>query len=302
LDSAWGYLNEGLALFGRYGEIGSILGYISLARIKQAEGDTQASYDYLHKARQLAVGFDTTDLDDLIVDSCEAWFWLMEGKLHAADRWALERGLHEQDIPTVDLDTTYLDIHELELSVLARLYVAQGKIDSALAVLQPLLQAARKMGRMRSAIRLMAQQAVAHYAGGDDEQAVSVLSQTLSLAEPEGFVRTFLDEGERMTQLLYLAMDRGIEPEYIGKLLANTLVQKKARKPTSVLIEPLSGREIEVLQLIAEGLSNREIAERLVISLSTVKGHTTKIFGKLNVNSRTQAVATARQLGMLPKA
>ena len=105
-----------------------------------------------------------------------------------------------------------------------------------------------------------------------------------------------------MTQLLYLAMDRGIEPEYIGKLLANTLVQKKARQPTSALIEPLSGREIEVLQLIAEGLSNREIAERLVISLSTVKGHTTKIYGKLNVNSRTQAVATARQLGMLPKA
>ena len=308
LDAAREYLNEGLTLFGQYGEIGSILGYISLARVSQAEGDIMASYDYLHKARQLAVGFDTTDIDDLIVDSCEAWFWLMEGQLHAADRWALDRGLHEQEIPGDDVDTTYLDIHELELSVLARLYVAQGKIDSALATIQPLLQAAGNMGRMRSIIRLMAQQAVAHYAGGDDERAVSVLSQALALAEPEGYIRTFLDEGERMTQLLYLAMDQGLAPEYIGKLLAETFVHKKDRKPMSkdefpsTLIEPLSGREIEVLQLIAEGLSNREIAERLVISLSTVKGHTSKIYGKLDVYSRTQAVAAARQLGLLPKA
>jgi LuxR family maltose regulon positive regulatory protein len=307
LDTAWEYLNEGQALFGQYGEIGSILSYISLARVKQATGDFMAAHNYLYEARQLALGFDTTDIDDLLVDTCEVWFWLMEGELEAASRWVVERGLYEQDIPEVEDDTSYLDIHELELAVLARLYVAQGKVDDALAVLQPLLQAARKTGRMRSAIRLMAQQAVAHFAGSDDQQALSVLSQALSLAEPEGYVRTFLDEGKSMAQLLYLAMDSEIEREYIGKLLANIEVQRVGRKPTTIVdpssgwIEPLSEREIEVLQLIAEGLSNREIAERLVISLSTVKGHTAKIYGKLNVNSRTQAVAKARQLGLLPE-
>jgi LuxR family maltose regulon positive regulatory protein len=307
LDTAWRYINEGLTLFGQYGEIGSILGYISLARIKQGKGDLKAAHNYVNKARQLAVSFDTTDMDDLLVDTCEIWLWLIEGKVEAADQWARARGLYEHEFPKTEDDPSYLDIHELELAVLARLYVNQGKIDRALVVLQPLLQAARQTGRIRSVIRLMAQQSVAYFSTSDEEQALSILSQALSLAEPEGFVRTFLDEGEMMVQLLYLAMERDIEKEYIGKLLASVELPAAARQPTAIVdpssgwIEPLSRREIEVLQLIAEGLTNREIADRLVISLSTVKGHTAKIYGKLNVNSRTQAVAKARQLGLLPQ-
>ncbi len=308
LDSAQQYLSDGLTHFGQHGEIGAMIGYVSLARVKQAQEDMGSAHDYLQKARQMAVYFDATEMDDALVDTYEAWFHLQEGQVAAAAQWAEARGLDEQAIPKIDGEMPYFDIHEVELAVLARLFLAQGKTDQALAVLEPLLQASRQTGRMRSTLRLMTQQAVTYYAIEDKEQALSVLGQALSLAEPEGFVRTFVDEGEPMAQLLYLAMENGIEVAYSGKLLAafegTTIDQRTVDSPVaddpSTLIEPLSERELEVLQLIAEGLTNREIASRLFLSLNTVKTHTRNIYGKLDTHNRTQAVARARALGILP--
>jgi LuxR family maltose regulon positive regulatory protein len=154
-------------------------------------------------------------------------------------------------------------------------------------------------------LKVMVLQAVAHHTHGETEEAVQLLGDALALAEPGGFIRIFVDEGPPMAQLLSEAAAHGIMPDYSGKLLA--IFESEAQKSedtsylpsTQPLIEPLSQRELEVLQLMALGLSNREISERLFLALSTVKGHNRRIFGKLGVQRRTEAVALARELGLL---
>jgi LuxR family maltose regulon positive regulatory protein len=142
---------------------------------------------------------------------------------------------------------------------------------------------------------------------GNHDTAVQILDQALSMAEPEGYRRTFLDEGQPIAALLYQSIASGTNPTYAGILLKE-FSKESAEQPAAFLqvdpdeklIEPLSDREQEVLALIAEGLSNQEIAERLYLSLSTVKSHASHIYDKLNVSKRTQAVSRARSLGLLP--
>jgi LuxR family maltose regulon positive regulatory protein len=143
-------------------------------------------------------------------------------------------------------------------------------------------------------------------AEGNLPKALSLLECALALAEPGGFVRIFVDEGPLMGQLLFEVLGRGIAPDYVRQLLAafpvpeqGHSVPPESRVPESDYIEPLSEREIELLHLIAEGLTNPEIASRLVLSLHTVKTHTRNIYGKLDVHNRTEAVARARFLGFL---
>jgi DNA-binding CsgD family transcriptional regulator len=152
-----------------------------------------------------------------------------------------------------------------------------------------------------------ADQAVAFHAQGDTTQAMSRLERALAIAEPGGFIRTFADEGPPMGRVLYEALSREIAPDYVRRLLAafpsvepEQREPSKSQAPETELIEPLSERELEVLQLIAEGLTNREIASRLFLSLNTVKTHTRNVYGKLDVHNRTQAVGRARALGVLP--
>ena len=140
-------------------------------------------------------------------------------------------------------------------------------------------------------------QAVINHSMGETQTALEILEPALNLAREEGFVRTFLDEGEPMVQLLYEAASRGIAPEYVGQLLAaytSSESFKRQTKDQKELLEPLSERQVEVLTLIAEGFSNQEIASQLHISLSTVKGHTSNIYGKLLVHNRAQAVIRAK--------
>jgi LuxR family maltose regulon positive regulatory protein len=142
---------------------------------------------------------------------------------------------------------------------------------------------------------------LAAQSGGDTAQAISTLEQALTLAEPGGFIRTFVDEGPPMKALLKkIKAQDGDLKEYIHKLLAAFGEKENYTSSTSPpLIEPLSERELEVLQLISEGLTNREIADRLYLSVNTVKVHTRNIYGKLGVNNRTQAAAKARDFGIL---
>jgi LuxR family maltose regulon positive regulatory protein len=149
-------------------------------------------------------------------------------------------------------------------------------------------------------IRILALQAHAFQVKGNVDEALSALKRALSLAEPEGYVRTFVDEGEPMARLLRRALTQGISPEYTGKLLGALGESAHPAPPAAqALVEPLTERELEVLRLIAAGLSNAEIARELVIAVSTVKTHINRIYGKLDAKSRTQAVAKAQTLNLV---
>jgi LuxR family maltose regulon positive regulatory protein len=163
-----------------------------------------------------------------------------------------------------------------------------------------------KGGHTSRAIEVLILQALVLQAQGNSERAHIPLERALSLAEPGGYVRTFVDEGPPMARLLYEALARGIAPDYTRRLLAAFPVagpelppSPVVRRPSSALVEPLSEREAEILELIAEGLTNREIASRLFLSLNTVNAHTRNAYGKLAVHSRTGAVARARALRLL---
>jgi LuxR family maltose regulon positive regulatory protein len=188
----------------------------------------------------------------------------------------------------------------------ARVHLAQRDPSAALAVLARLRAQVEARGWADERLKVLLLQALALQAQGEEAQAVSLLGDALALAEPGGFIRLFVDEGAPMAHLLTIVAAQGMLPDYTGKLLAVFEAKKQqseasASQPSSAqpLIEPLSPREREVLQLIAQGLSNQEISERLVLALDTVKGHNRNIFDKLQVQRRTEAVARARELGLL---
>jgi LuxR family maltose regulon positive regulatory protein len=191
--------------------------------------------------------------------------------------------------------------HELPISQV-RVHLAQGDTSAALAALGPLRRQAEAKDWADDRLKVMILQAVALHAHGEKDQAVQLLGDALALAEPDGFIRIFVDEGIPMAQLLSEAVAQEMMPDYIGKLLAVFEAEEQRREdktPAQPLIKPLSQRELEVLQLIAQGFSNREISKRLFLALSTVKGHNRRIFDKLQVQRRTEAVACARELGLL---
>jgi LuxR family maltose regulon positive regulatory protein len=159
--------------------------------------------------------------------------------------------------------------------------------------------------RTTKVIEILLLQALALQAADDLAESLARLERALSFAEPEGFIRIFVDEGPQMARLLYEAAIRGIAPDYAQRLLAAFPVAApeqpaESKIPGSDLIEPLSERELEVLQLIGDGLSNQDVGKKLFISLHTVKAHTRNIYGKIGAHSRTEAVAKARALGILP--
>jgi LuxR family maltose regulon positive regulatory protein len=198
--------------------------------------------------------------------------------------------------------------------VLARAHLAryyhqrdEAALTQARALIKPALEQSQASGLLFNVARLLSLDALALYAQGETAAALTTLKRALALAEPENYVRSFLDLGQLMkTFLAWSLASPGLsEPPlraYLSKLLVHfgADLPSEARPPTNAaLIEPLTERELEVLRLIAQGLSNREIGERLFLALSTVKGHTRLIFDKLQVQRRTEAVARARALGLL---
>jgi len=227
-----------------------------------------------------------------------------QGRLTEAMGWAREQGLSADDA------ISYL--REFEHVTLASVLIAQHQsseaedtLPAAIGLLDRLLQAAEAGERMGSVVEILVLQALAHQTHGNMPQALTRLARALALAEPEGYMRLFVDEGRPMARLLNEAASRGIAPNYTRRLLASFsptgLPQTHASVPQTESIEPLSEREREVLQHIATGLTNQEIADRLYLSLYTVKAHVRNIYDKLGVGNRTQAVARARELEMLPR-
>jgi LuxR family maltose regulon positive regulatory protein len=309
LDAAERFLVEGIELAEQWTEVGSFDAYVALMRVRWVQGDVEGARDALRKAQDLAVQYDVTDLDDLSVAMFQAWMWISQGDLEPARRWAEERGLFEYiDIPLQEGagDSYDLRMRKYELLVLARLLIAQGRPGGALKLLESLIPAAEWRGRPALLVEIHALQALAYQAQGDLNRALDALACALSLAEPRGYVTIFAGEGEPMRALLREAAKRGVvrdmAADYVRELLAALGAKERESSATlvpSVLTEPLSERELEVLQLLNTHLSSTEIAEQLCISANTVRFHIKNIYSKLSVHSRSDAVQRAEVLGLL---
>jgi LuxR family maltose regulon positive regulatory protein len=250
---------------------------VFLARLKLAQGDVADAVAILAKADQLMRQHNFMHQMPEVA-AAQVLVLLRQGNLAAAAHLA--------------------QIHELPNS-LARVHLAQGDTSAALAVLESWRRQIEAKGWLDEQLKVMVLQAVALHEHGDMDMAVQLLGEVLVLAAPGGFIRIFVDEGIPMAGLLSEAATHRIMPDYIGKLLAIFKSSPRSAPPAMALIEPLSERELNVLQLIAQGHSNREISERLFLAVSSVKGHNQNIFGKLQVQRRTEAVARARELGLL---
>ncbi len=270
------------------------------AHFQEAQGDLSGSLNLLDEAERHYRRTPVPDLRPLA--ALKTRVWVAQGRLSEAQRWVHEQGL------SVDDELSYL--REFEHITLARVLIAgyrrepvEHTIHEAIRLLDRLQYAAEGSRRMGSVIEIEVLQALAHHAQDNTAPAFLALEHALRLAEPEGYVRIFVDEGPPMAQLLFEAAAQGMMPDYIRKLLAvfEGKKQKREEKSSSTqpLIEALSERELEVLQLIAQGLSNREISEQLFLALSTVKGHNQKIFEKLHVQRRTEAITRAREFNLL---
>jgi LuxR family maltose regulon positive regulatory protein len=292
LDAARQYALEGVRLSELGGFIAyQVFGYALLARISEAQGNRGSALESVEQAERLGQRSDYA-LVAALATEVRVRLWLAQGNLMTATRWARERQLQ----PVEGFDAA----GEIEQTAVARTLVVLGRPDEALNLLASLLQAAQAAGRTVHVIKVRVLQALAFQAQGDDGRALPALEHALSLAEPEGYVRTFIDEGEPMAKLLRRALAKGIARSYVSKLLATFGESIPEKSPAAqALVEPLTERELEVLRLIAAGLSNREIAEELVVAVSTVKTHINHIYRKLDVESRIQAVTKAQTLDLL---
>ncbi len=295
LESAMRHVIQAIELGKRGGTVDTLQGaYQTMSMVRQAQGDINGALQAIHEARQLAQRYNLTQMV-LQLKPFEVRLRLAQGDIASASRWVQENSLDAGD------DFDYTQRHHY--TTLARVLVAQGKHKKALRLLKRLQEADKAGGRIDHLIRLLILQALALQGQGKITQAVSALKQALSFAQPEGYVRIFRNEGEPMAALLREAAARGIAADYVNKLLAafdegiSTSVPLPPSPPA--LIEPLSDRELEVLGLITNGLSNQEIADELVIAVSTVKSHVNHILGKLDVKNRTQAAARAREMDLL---
>jgi len=275
---------------------------LAQARLKEAEGDLESALDLLDEARGVYVRSTVPDFHP--IDALKARVYLRQDRLSEALDWARERGLSVED------DLSYLG--EFEHITLARILIAQhqndpvaGSIHEAIALLERLLQAAEAGRRMGSVIEILVVQALALQAQGNVSQALASVVHALTLAEPEGYVRIFVDEGEPMRLLIEKQLRDRDHPlrDYVEKLLAaftppTAVPQSKIANLKSTLIEPLSERELEVLRLLGTELSGPEIARELIVSLNTLRTHTKNIFNKLGVNNRRAAVRRAEELNL----
>ena len=276
------------------------------ALVMQARGRAEEANAMIQRAEQATRDSYSTPYDMGLLALYQIALWITQNDFQAITQW-------EQDHDSEWRSRTGRARDALTI-VLARAQIARfhrtrdgSALSQARALIAPALEQAQASGLMFNVARLLILDALALYAQGETESAIATLKRALALAEPENYVRSFLDLGKPMEEFLLWSLESPAlsEPRsraYVSRLLSHfaaDLPSKSSQPTNSILIEPLTERELKILQLINQGLSNREISERLFLALSTVKGYNRIIFDKLQVQSRTEAVACARQLGLL---
>jgi LuxR family maltose regulon positive regulatory protein len=312
LDGALAHLESGSEQLQQVGGAWVALAlYRCLAQVQQAQGKWTDALSALDRASQSGQNAQVS-LVVTQVAALRARVQLAQGNLAAAEAWAANSGLNVHDA-----EISHPGLREEEYLSLARVLNAQGRRAEGLSLLERLLQAAEAEGRMGSAIAILILQGLISQRQGNTARALRLLERALILAEPEGYARPFLDEGSPMRQLLYdiwsqhkhqSHCDDGLLA-YVEMLMAafqaegsrNQWQRAEGRAPAAdvALGEPVNQREREILSLIGQGFSNREIADRLSIAQSTVKWYINTLYSKLGAKSRTHALVRARELGLL---
>jgi LuxR family maltose regulon positive regulatory protein len=312
LAVARNHVLEGVALMQNWQQpYEMVSGYTMLATILQALDDAAGATEALRHAERIRSQHPGYYKPNHLVKLCRVRLCLAQRGPEDAARQAVEAHLGETGI---------LLFREREQIALSQVLVAQDRYDEALPLLAQLAAGAKAGGRLGRLIEILVLQATRLHLQDDTNQALAVLEQALAMGEPEGYVRVFVEQGTPMAELLQQAAAHGIAADYVRKLLAMLGAEETGRAsataspapaspaaaspaaaslPANSMIEPLTGRELEVLQLLGEGRSNQEICKALVITLNTVKKHSSSIYGKLGVHSRTQAVVRAQELGLL---
>lgn len=278
---------------------------VAMARIQGVQGDLDGALDLLDEAEPLYVGDFAPNVRP--IQALKARVWIKQGELEKALAWARTQKLSVEEPPNY--------LREFEQVTFARILLSQFQSDNidnalldAMGYLERLLIAAEEGGRNGSVIEILILLALAHQLQEDMPAALSSLERALKLAEPEGYIRIFVDEGAAMEKLLRKAVTSKSTPDYVAKLLSAFEAERKgigeemspsAAPVSGYMIEALSQRELDILRLFKTELSGPDIAQELVIALSTVRTHTKSIYNKLSVNSRRAAVKRAIELGLI---
>jgi LuxR family maltose regulon positive regulatory protein len=297
LEMAFNYAQQSINLCQQWGNMDlQAVGFAQLARKEHIYSHPVEKRAASQAAEQLVNRYDLAPRYSLWVKSVLARLQISQGNLGRALHLVPKSGINvdssaeESEIPYL-LEPMYL--------ILLRLALAQRKYNNDLELSQCLFHQAEAGNRIGWVIQILILQALAYHGKNDKEQALAVLDKAIMLAQPEGYVRVFLDEGEPMVRLLYTAKVHQVGGSYLPELLSQTNNDsKQALLNTQLLIEPLTKRDLELFKLIEQGCTNQDIADRLVISIPTVKRHISNIYSKLSAKSRTQAISLAKDINL----
>jgi LuxR family maltose regulon positive regulatory protein len=330
-EAAERYLQDSIALTEQWNEVGALEAYLALAWLKWVQQDAGVAQAMIDTARQLAIRFDVTEVDDWAVALSQARFALAQGDLATVQRWLEAQDVlsyADKSLPEVYDTQPLYRLRKYELIVLSRLLILQGKAEYALGILDRLLPVAKRQQRPSLMIEIHLLKALAYNQCGRRDQALASLAQGLTLAEPEGYTRPFVDMGAPLRLLIedfrvWIGRQQRSEMTapvcaYAEKLLSvlensspipheisfsaienpKSKIQNQTSKIQN-LLEPLSEREMDVLRLLDSSLSTTEMADALFVSVHTVRSHLKNIYSKLDVHSRYEAVAKAKDIGIL---
>jgi ATP/maltotriose-dependent transcriptional regulator MalT len=291
LEKAQEYLLRGVQLAEQRQDLHElIMGYVHLARSWLAQGDPSSAADAIHRAEQIAYDVNVVWITDQTM-ACKLQYWLQTQQEDKAFQWAANCDLKIGDEIGYRRDALY--------TMLARIHLTQQKPRQALEILDWLGSIANRMGLLRSLIEFDILRAIAFHQLSDQDHMIAALLSALEQAATQGYVRPFLDAGKPVAELLRQVALKGEYVEFIGQLLKAIGSNQAASSTAQKSVDALSGRELEVLRLIAVGLSNKAVAQELVLSVGTIKAHVHRIHSKLGVRNRTEAVKRARDLGFL---